>query len=39
MRVTRNYRDSMVNFRKNSKNSQTSLLQSALSRSLSLIHI
>jgi len=33
MRVTRNYRDSMVNFRKNSKNSQTSLLQSALSRS------
>lgn len=33
MRVTRNYRDGMVNFRKNSKNSQTSLLQSALSRS------
>ena len=32
MRVTRNYRDSMVNFRKNNKNSQTSLLQSALSR-------
>lgn len=33
MRITRNYRDGMVNFRKNSKNSQTSLLQSALSRS------
>lgn len=33
MRVTRNYRDSMVNFRKNNNNSQTSLLQSALSRS------
>lgn len=32
MRVTRNYRDGMVNFRKNNKNSQTSLLQSALSR-------
>lgn len=32
MRVTRNYRDGMVNYRKN-KNSQTSLLQSALSRS------
>lgn len=32
MRVTRNYRDGMVNFRKN-KNAQTSLLQSALSRS------
>lgn len=33
MRITRNYRDGMVNVRKNSKNSQTSLLQSALSRS------
>lgn len=33
MRVTRNYRDGMINFRKNNKNSQTSLLQSALSRS------
>ena len=33
MRITRNYRDGMVNFRKNNKNSQTSLLQSALSRS------
>lgn len=33
MRVTRNYRDGMVNFRKNNKNSQTSLLQNALSRS------
>lgn len=33
MRITRNYRDGMVNFRKNSKNSQSSLLQSALSRS------
>lgn len=33
MRVTRNYRDGMVNFRKNNNNSQTSLLQSALSRS------
>ncbi len=33
MRVTRNYRDSMVNFKKSSKNSRTSLLQSALSRS------
>ncbi|MDE5716054.1 MAG: hypothetical protein K2I53_00285 [Lachnospiraceae bacterium] len=32
MRVTRNYRDGMVNFRKNNKSSQTSLLQSALSR-------
>ena len=32
MRVTRNYRNGMVNFRKNNKNSQTSLLQSALSR-------
>lgn len=35
MRVTRNYRDGMVNFRKNNKNSQTSLLQSALSRNTS----
>lgn len=35
MRVTRNYRDGMVNFRKSSKNSQTSLLQSALSRNSS----
>ncbi|MDE6405986.1 MAG: hypothetical protein K2M20_10110, partial [Lachnospiraceae bacterium] len=35
MRVTRNYRDSMVNFRKSNKNSQTSLLQSALSRNSS----
>lgn len=35
MRVTRNYRDGMVNFRKNNKNSQTSLLQSALSRNSS----
>lgn len=34
MRITRNYRDGMVNFRKN-KNAQTSLLQSALSRSKS----
>lgn len=33
MRVTRNYRDGMLNFRKNNSNSQTSLLQSALSRS------
>lgn len=33
MRVTRNYRDGMVNFRKSNNNSQTSLLQSALSRS------
>lgn len=33
MRITRNYRDGMVNFRKNNNNSQTSLLQSALSRS------
>lgn len=33
MRVTRNYRDGMVNFKKNKTNSQTSLLQSALSRS------
>ena len=33
MRITRNYRDGMVNFRKNNKNTQTSLLQSALSRS------
>lgn len=33
MRVTRNYRDGMVNFRKNSGNAQASLLQSALSRS------
>lgn len=33
MRITRNYRDGMVNFRKNNKDSQTSLLQSALSRS------
>lgn len=33
MRVTRNYRDSMVNFRKHNNNAQTSLLQSALSRS------
>ena len=32
MRDTRNYRNGMVNFRKNNKNSQTSLLQSALSR-------
>ncbi|MDE6603592.1 MAG: hypothetical protein K2K90_15895 [Lachnospiraceae bacterium] len=35
MRVTRNYRDSMVNFRKSNKNSHTSLLQSALSRNSS----
>lgn len=33
MRVTRNYRDGMINYKKNNKNSQTSLLQSALSRS------
>ncbi len=33
MRVTRNYRNSLVNFRKSNNNSQTSLLQSALSRS------
>lgn len=33
MRVTRNYRNGLVNFRKSSKNSQSSLLQSALSRS------
>lgn len=33
MRVTRNYRDSMVNFRKHNNNAQTSLLQNALSRS------
>ncbi len=35
MRVTRNYRDGMVNFKKTSKNSQMSLLQSALSRNSS----
>ncbi len=33
MRVTRNYRNSLVNFRKSNNNSQSSLLQSALSRS------
>ncbi len=32
MRVTRNYRNGMVNFRKSNRDSQTSLLQSALSR-------
>lgn len=35
MRVTRNYRDGMVNFRKNNNNAKTSLLQSALSRNSS----
>lgn len=35
MRVTRNYRDGMVNFRKSNKYSQPSLLQSALSRNSS----
>lgn len=33
MRVTRNYRNGMINPRKNSKNDQASLIQSALSRS------
>lgn len=33
MRITRNYRNNMVNPRKNSKNEQASLIQSALSRS------
>ena len=33
MRITRNYRNSMVNPRKNSKSDQASLIQSALSRS------
>ncbi len=32
MRITRNYRDGMVNYKKNQKKSQMSLLQSALSR-------
>lgn len=35
MRVTRNYRDGMVNFRNSNKNSKTSLLQSVLSRNSS----
>lgn len=35
MRVTRNYRDGMINFRKNNSNSRSTLLQSVLSRNSS----